>query len=110
MRNWTVENIAEERCDVVILPPVADEPRCSIKHRQLRRSHRRGSSVGDRRDTCTCTCRNSKGAATTFRSARPIECTHCILINTELNQLSSLALPMKVVFHICMTNSKLSVY
>ena len=28
-----VENIAEERCDVVILPPVADEPRCSIEHR-----------------------------------------------------------------------------
>src|SRR6218665_3646449 len=27
------QNIAEDRCDVVILPPVADEPRCSIKHR-----------------------------------------------------------------------------
>jgi len=25
-----VENIAEERCDVVILPPVADEPRNTI--------------------------------------------------------------------------------
>src|SRR6218665_2400302 len=28
-----VENIAEERCDVVILPPVADEPRCGIEDR-----------------------------------------------------------------------------
>src|SRR6218665_4088999 len=28
-----MENIAEERCDVVILPPVADEPRCGIENR-----------------------------------------------------------------------------
>ena len=28
-----MENIAEERRDVVILPPVADEPRCGIEDR-----------------------------------------------------------------------------
>src|SRR6218665_4109847 len=28
-----MENITKKRRDVVILPPVADEPRCSIDHR-----------------------------------------------------------------------------
>src|SRR6218665_2117782 len=51
MRNGTawqpVENITKKRRDVVILPPVADEPRCSIKHRleSVQKARRRAGEL-----------------------------------------------------------------